>query len=346
MPVKIRQIDAQKAGLFICYTYDDEEQVKQLEALLKKNGLNCWSDAVDNEASQSRFEESIKSNIRECRVGILFCTKKALKSRWVIYELGLFKGLKKPVVFYFPEEFDLSKYAMLQEYERANDVDGLIKKATKLFHAKEWLSQKTINSGKIKEVELCLSFTTPDMIKNNHLKFGCLLVSMYRYGNRDDIPEEKCFFKEKQERTRKKCVIIKKSACAWENDNFKAFPETTVLNQPIDGTISEIDKYNRWDVKYVLPILDGYGLTFKCYVDVTDETFMNKHHVKIILDTMKDEIAEVTFSDSAEGNRIYFLLKDIEGNHLIHLYDPFVQGIKNNFLCPRCFEAGKEILTR
>ena len=334
--VTIDRTGPDKIGVFISYNRVDKEHLNNLINNLKKNGIEQWHDE-HIEDHDDNFIATIHKKILESRVGVLICTKNALESKWITYEIGLFKGLKKPVVCFFPTKKDKkAKPSILREYECADNYEELVGQIKKLFHYRDWLSSKTINSGKLGSAELCLTFGTKTL-KKEHLRFGCLIVTLSRYGDRKKTNEEKCLFTGKQ-RVEKRCTKSDNGHdCAWLADiDLDEFPDVIIQNQIIEGTIHDIDDSGTWQVKYILPIPDNYGLTFKCFVDVLNEDYVNNHHIMKILSAMDKGFSKVDLSASAEGNRIYFLLNEDIEQHLICIQDKFVPEITNNYLCPRC----------
>jgi len=339
--------------IFICYARKQEGIANDIVASIEAHhGYKCSWDK--NVQSGDEYFSIIDTMIEKSDVGILILTGESMNSAPVMREVGLLIGHKKQIILYIPEPSSIDKTdipAMLNKCVQCFDEESLFREVSNhsrfndiFVHKTEEISLERFREAFSKNTDICkLQLKIPlmeplDDIRfsrfKDSIRFGCILVLMAKNsGPREYI--DMCPVK-KEERgglRRDQCTVEQTRLCAiFADPQCEDNPETVLLNKLIDCSHSDYDDFY-FIVEYVLPVHKEFGLTFKCFVDVSEHSLVDR--VEQLLKTKLDP-SKVSRSGSFESSRIYLLLDDNPEHHLLNIRIPETDSIRNNYICPSC----------
>lgn len=142
-----------RVSIFLSHSHDDKELARGLKNHLASFGINLyidWEDTDMPEITSRETAEKIKARIGKMQIFLLLATERALKSRWVPWEVGVADTLKRPDnILVVPVADSTGKFSgneYLQLYKRLiiadNNQSAIFQpnKTTGGVLLREWLS--------------------------------------------------------------------------------------------------------------------------------------------------------------------------------------------------------------
>jgi hypothetical protein len=339
----------QQIGVFISHSSSDANFAKLTDYFTERKIVYLSDSFIP--AGDRNYNDRIKTMLHNASGGVLMLTPQSVASHWVMYEMGMLVGMNKPVIIYYEGEESQAKAMLpvfLRGYPIIGDISVLAEKIsantifgdifeyeTDVFTKKLFYSKLARN---IQTLIFSVSFTDDGgesvNINPDAVKFGYILLRLARQGILL-ADTEKCRVTN-ETRTDGHCTLCEDDnvSCACRNDVqcTTETPETIILNK-----ILFLSAFYGSSVEYVLPIHKLYGVTFKCFVDIKDISQKNI----VFLALQKAGMEDVTYSDSGEDQRIYFLLpaQFKEGLFVVREHG---SDIVNNYFCLGSFSGIEE----
>jgi hypothetical protein len=283
------------------------------------------------------FHATLRRMLQEASMGIVLVSEDIFASPWCLYEIGILEGMNKDIVLFCDPERSALRAEIpefLRRYPIIDDLDTLKELARRssvfgdLFkhETRELTAAKFEEALRGKQESLQLAIELPGLsaVDVNSVRFGFIVIRLARAG---------------EFRTNtSKCAVIhearRDNLCTMNEDRAvdcvmitevrsQDALETVALNSILYASQIAGDR-----VTYTVPLHNRYGVTFKCFIDVIDKA--DKRSLEAIL--RKAGMEDVSYSESGESQRIYFLLPQEPSEGLFHIWSP--EGIPNNFLCP------------
>ena len=338
-----KSIDFKNSGVFISHSSKDETY-KKVIAYFEENGISYIGDSQIRAGED--FQIRLRNMIKDSTGGIILLSQEAFSSPWVMYEIGMLEGMQKEITLFFDGDPQCLKSVlpeMLRKYHIETDIQkigSIVSKFSKfgtLFkhETKEIDSKKFRNAiiDAVDSVSLRIKLDGLGHFDASQFKFGYIIVRLAMAGI-VDAEIKKCPVT--HEHIEESYCCLKKSLgvkCTFFNEiAVKDAVETVALN-----TVLYDSKIEDNIVEYSLPLHNKYGVTFKCFVDIKDKSIKSK-----LEEFLRDSgMQDVSYSESGENQRIYFLLpkskgtvgsRDTAERGLSVIRTP--EGIRNNYLCP------------
>ncbi len=312
---------------------NNETRWQELLEYLNANGINVKSDKEIRPGAPD-FSESIKAMIKNNEITIMLIVDGVI-TPWMIYELGLASGMGKKIILFSYDKMDERGNHFLEQYGPViTDVEFLVREIKNSFFFAELFEYETANLNKsaflnscIQNIDLCnISFSIPGIeeVPKNSYKFGYILLAISRYEKlvndarlssicnmtADEICNGVCEFDGKP------CSLLKQQSYSAPTD--------VILNKILHNTSVDLITQT---LKITLPFNRQSGVTFKCFVDISNMDYVQD--VTSVLE--KAGLQDISVSHSAFGNRIYFMLPQSALNGLFAVEAP--DGFMNNYLC-------------
>ncbi|MDR1712720.1 MAG: toll/interleukin-1 receptor domain-containing protein [Coriobacteriales bacterium] len=330
------------SGIFISHLGGDAA-FDLLRSQLEQRGIGYIGDSQIEAGSD--FHARLRQMLAAATGGIVLLADGIFASPWVLYEIGLLEAAGKQILFYYDNaaadaparqaaaagipDF-LRRYQVINDREaacgfaaRASVFDGLFAYPT-LELSRDDFGQALGDRLQSAHLEIGLPGLC-DQVDVELLRFGCIVVRLAAAGRVLDVDEDLCELR-CEPRLGSKCAMnaALDIDCAALREVFcRDELETIALNSILHEVSIEGD-----ELRYHLPLHSHFGLTFKCFVDVLDASLKSETEELLRGAGMLD----VSYSESGEGRRIYFLLPTQIECGLFHIQSP--EGILNNFLCP------------
>jgi hypothetical protein len=285
------------------------------------------------------FHQRLRLMLTNAISGIVLISDGIFDSPWVMYEIGMLEGMGKGVVLFcdadrMPHASKIPEF--LRGYEIIHNISQLYDRAlgSSVFdnifvHETLELSRLRFRealANKREGINLTLKIPGLSVVDVADIHFDAIIVRLAAAGTIDNANEQcpvtnetrktgECRMRPNNELG---CAIMQEVECCKH-------PETVALNSLLGYTHTAEDGES---IQYLLPLHSNFGVTFKCFVDVYKRSLKGKLEQLLSNAGMLD----VTYSESAETQRIYFLLPENREDGLYHIFAP--EGFANNFLCP------------
>ena len=342
--------------VFVSYSHEQSAEAADLVEYLESRNFSCeWDKHVNPGAS---YLNEIDNMMINSDLGILILTEKSVGSEAVMREVGVLGGLRRQILLYVPEKtaaVDQSSLpGVLRKYDIYYEREQLAREAFKysrfndiFIHETRNITLETFRSHLNENADACklkITINTPEGMDYSFLsqvKFSCLLITLSRLGY-GSAYHERCPITDEPRQDKRCandedkvdiCAVLAEPRCQKDEN-----PETIILNSPMNCfSFTEHSDKNCFTVEYILPVHKEYGLTFKCFADTLNMTDGETLLKLLIAAGMRD----VSFSDSINACRIYFLLPEYRFLLTVNMQNEAEYGehtIKNNFICPLCLK--------
>jgi hypothetical protein len=245
--------------------------------------------------------------------------------------------LGKDITLYYdgdPRDIKSRMPEMLRRYHIENNLDALgelVRKYSvfgRLFEH-ETLSFKAADfrdaiAGTVEDIRLTVALNGLSQLEPGHFRFGCIVLRLAGCGQPTAEYKKCAVTNEKRNGTFCTMNESRGVSCGFlEEVTVKDAAETVILNSILHDTVVSGNL-----VELTVPIHNRYCVTVKCFVDVKDKS------VKSTLEKLLRDagMEDVSYSESGESQRIYFLLPESHKDGLFHIVSP--EGIVNNYFCP------------
>jgi hypothetical protein len=116
-----------KGRVFISHSHQDDELARDLARRLRKAGLEPLLDVTDISAGSDR-KKKLREQIREADALLFLITPAALRSGWMMAELGMAEGFERIIVPVTAGLKSVDLPAPFQTYQAVpfDEVDGAI----------------------------------------------------------------------------------------------------------------------------------------------------------------------------------------------------------------------------
>ena len=297
---------------------------------LAELGVRCECDS-DIDAGASDFAETIRKMILQREVFLLYLTGESTLTQWVLYELGIAAGQGKKIILCSDEAIDAHGNYFFEKfgpiiYDRQKLLEEIKSGfffADLFTHESKQLSKAAYVEEYLGNIEICdLSIDIPHIqeLPKSVFRFGYILlgVGLYWDGNLT-MPQKRC---------RKTAKVLSDDCRCVSKDCVCPFYAPT--DRVTDVTLNKL-LYNchlsESTLKVKLPFHRMAGVTFKMFMDLTDGDYA-KDAMRILNEA---GMYDVSLSHSANGNRVYFMLKKQPMNGIFEAIAP--DGCINNYLC-------------
>lgn len=320
--IKIRKKNSddlvKKMGVFISYSHQNkEEEDSKFFRLTNLFDENCISYLCDEGFNVGEnFYNRIQEYVEYATGGVVLATKDAFKSPWVYYEIGMLEGGNKSIVLYCEDEKELKEIpTVMKKYPLVTNPLELIETVKSysmfndLYENDTAIMTKDIYNKELKDkiesyiIEIDISSYLQDLIRENKIKFGCIIVALCKYGyliNQSKYHDYECNIK-----------------CG---ENI----EGLILNKLLFHT-----RLKGGRIEIAVPVHSDNGVMLKCFVDVS-----NSSYKRLVMNELKDiGMKDVSYSGSATEHRIYFLIPTMSKKNLFEIASKN-SGIVNNFIEP------------
>lgn len=324
--------DGNKYEVFISHSNAKTNWIdfaKQLES----HGIKVVSDK-DIKAGTLDFANEIKKMIFKTEITILYVDDEVI-TPWMDYELGLATGLGKKIFLFSNKQVHESRRYLFKRYgpvfTNVEDLANEIKKSfffSDLFeYESDKISKNDFLNSCMANIDICtLSFDLDgiDNIPVSAYRFGYILLAVARYEKENDLLNNCTICRMNgQEIEDGKCFLDNKLCSRCYKQRFEN-PTDTILNKILYNSNINLTTQK---ITFTIPFNKQLGVTFKCFVDVNDADYVS--NIVEILE--KAGLTGIGVSDSACGNRIYFMLPKSHRLGLFEITAP--DGFLNNYLC-------------
>lgn len=318
-------------GVFISHSSKDSS-FNKVAFLLRERGISFISD--EELTPGEKYIDRINRLLNNANGGIVLLSKEALQSSWVLYEIGMIEGMGKEIIIFYDGIEDVKNELpiLLKKYRIINDLEQLCEVVSKFSIYANIFKHETQNIkridfknsivGKIKNLKLSFFIKNLNDLKDS-IQFGYIIIRLARYGEVKKAYTD-CLTTN-ETRDGKLCRYSENDCAFFDDVTCEEAKETIILNSVLYYSI-----FDNNNLRYIIPCHKKYGVTFKCFVDVEDISD-KKVMVRILKESgIKEE--NISYSKSAENQRINFLLDESPNNGLFHMVTP--GGNVNNFFCP------------
>lgn len=333
MDYEIERNNMSNIGVFISYAHKDKEYLDNIKEYFKLSKVNILSDELIS-AGSSDFHKDIKNMLVRSTCAIVLFND--LLSPWMLFEIGVLKGLGKKIFIYNINNNDIPNY--LSDCEMVQTLDVLKEKCEKitlfndLFENDSHIyNQEDYNDyirNKMKFISLKIRIPGIEKIDTNAFQFRYIIPGMFKMEDTIQRNIDECY-KEGEELEFCECQCYKKyKYCPYNNFDIPANKkEIIILNKIYDAI-----KVDHYEIEYLIPVNEEHGVTFKCFVDIKDFSLKDK----IIELLISSGVISADESGSAATDRIYFTIPKKISHGLFEVYS--VEGFSNNYLCPGSLE--------
>ena len=318
--------------IFLSHSNSDDTWEK-LTAALKGEGIDIASDK-EIKAGDPDFAICIKNMIRENEIMVMDVYDGRI-TPWMVYELGIAAGLNKKIILFSSTPVDENTNYLFKQYGPViHDINVLVHEIKNSFFFSDLFEYETNGLSKsafmgacMTNIDICrLSFRLSGIeeIPKSIYRFGYILLSVARYEKTENSNRlTNICNMTAEEITDGKCGIDSLPCSLCEKQCFES-PTDVILNKILFNCSVDL---TRQSLTLNLPFNRYRGVTFKCFVDVSNMDYVQD--IMAILE--KAGLYDIGLSHSMFGNRIYFMLPQSVINGLFAIEAP--DGFINNYLC-------------